>query len=153
MRTITRAMLRRVPRDCRTALDVGCGLGAFAQRLARRGIEVEAVDPSEDTIAAARSLTPHTTAGGIRFLTTDVTTMDLEPGRYDFISCLASIHHVPFDTVTRLRRVLAPGGVLAGRQTPTREMITFTMRVTSSLRMQACRRVQGRSERDHFQLP
>jgi hypothetical protein len=35
------------------------------------------------------------------------------PGRYDYIACLAGIHHVPFATVAGLRQALAPGGVLA----------------------------------------
>ena len=40
-----RLVLREVPRRCRTALDVGCGTGRFARRLARPGIAVHAVDP------------------------------------------------------------------------------------------------------------
>lgn len=32
---------------------------------------------------------------------------------YEFVSCLASLHHVPFGTVAKLREALTPGGVLA----------------------------------------
>ena len=37
--------------------------------------------------------------------------MGLPRSHYDFISCLASIHHAPFDTVCKLRDALTPGGV------------------------------------------
>jgi SAM-dependent methyltransferase len=102
-----RLLIRQVPSSAGRALDVGCGTGAFARRLAARGLAVDAVDPDESVIQAAG------TAPGVRFVHGDVRTMDLQEGRYDFISCLASLHHVPFGTVSRLRRALAPGGVLA----------------------------------------
>jgi SAM-dependent methyltransferase len=103
-----RLLLRQVPAGCRTALDVGCGTGRFARRLARRGIRVDAVDRSAEVIGAARAA-----GGGVRYLLADVTAMELPAGRYDYIACLASIHHVPFATVAGLREALAPGGVLA----------------------------------------
>jgi SAM-dependent methyltransferase len=108
-----RLLLRQLPPDCRAALDVGCGTGRFARRLARRGIEVDAIDPSPEAIAAARTLSGWT-PGDVspRFMRSDVTEAELAKGHYDFISCLASIHHMPFDTVTALRSALAPGGVL-----------------------------------------
>ncbi|MGN9843886.1 methyltransferase domain-containing protein [Nonomuraea sp. H19] len=105
-----RAMLRRVPAGCKTALDVGCGTGRFAHRLAARGIEVDAVDPAAEVIEAAVAASG---GAGPRFLHADITRMELRAGHYDYISCLASIHHVPFGTVAALRDALAPGGVLA----------------------------------------
>ncbi|NDZ99780.1 methyltransferase domain-containing protein, partial [Streptomyces sp. SID10116] len=39
-------LLRNLPPGGRTALDVGCGTGRFARRLAARGYEVDALDPS-----------------------------------------------------------------------------------------------------------
>ncbi|ARF81496.1 class I SAM-dependent methyltransferase [Kitasatospora aureofaciens] len=102
-------LLRSVPPDARRALDVGCGTGAFARALARRGLEVDAVDRDESVLAAARA------SGGpapIRYRQADLTALQLTPGHYDFISCLASLHHLPLDTLARLREALAPGGVL-----------------------------------------
>ncbi|MFI9592197.1 class I SAM-dependent methyltransferase [Nonomuraea sp. NPDC052265] len=104
-----RTMARLVPGGARTALDVGCGTGRFARRLAGLGIEVDAVDPAPEVIEAA-SAAP---VDGVRFLCADVTRMELPAGRYDYISCLASLHHMPFGTVAALRDALAPGGVLA----------------------------------------
>ncbi len=37
---------------------------------------------------------------------------ELPEGHYDAITCLTSLHHMPFATVTRLRAALAPGGAL-----------------------------------------
>ncbi|AHI00726.1 class I SAM-dependent methyltransferase [Kutzneria viridogrisea] len=99
-----RTVLRRLPARSGTALDVGCGTGRFARRLAAHGYIVEAVDPAFESI-------PDTP--GVRFRQGDITRMDLPRAHYDAITCLASLHHVPFDTVTRLRDALAPGGVLA----------------------------------------
>ncbi|MFF2144537.1 class I SAM-dependent methyltransferase [Kitasatospora sp. NPDC058190] len=102
-----RLLLRRLPTGARRALDVGCGTGAFARALARRGVEVEAVDRDAAVIAAARA-----DASGIHFRQADIEDLELPPGRYDYISCLASLHHLPIGTLDRLREALAPGGVL-----------------------------------------
>ncbi|HEX8132259.1 MAG TPA: class I SAM-dependent methyltransferase [Actinomycetes bacterium] len=106
-----RLLLRQLPPGCRTALDVGCGTGRFARRLAQRGLEVDAVDRSAEVLAAARGA-PAPPAGRVRYLLADATRMRLPAGRYDVISCLASLHHLPFATVAALRQALAPGGVL-----------------------------------------
>ncbi|MFI6587990.1 class I SAM-dependent methyltransferase [Embleya sp. NPDC050493] len=106
-------LLRQVPKNCRTALDVGCGTGRFARRLAASGIVVDAINPAEEVVAEARRRSPSTAgAPNPSFVCADVTDIELPRGHYDFISCLASIHHVPFDTVATLRDALAPGGVL-----------------------------------------
>lgn len=103
-----RLLLRQVPRNARTALDVGCGNGRFARRLEQRGLDVDAIDPSEQTVEIARQ---QPNGSKVSFRVADATTCEL--GRYDYISCLASLHHMPFETVTRLRDALNPGGALA----------------------------------------
>jgi 2-polyprenyl-3-methyl-5-hydroxy-6-metoxy-1,4-benzoquinol methylase len=62
-----RLLLRQLPPGCRTALDVGCGTGRFAGRLAQRGLEVDAVDRSAEVLAAARGA-PAPPAGRVRYL-------------------------------------------------------------------------------------
>lgn len=105
-------LLRHVPRGARRALDVGCGSGTFARKLANSGLEVDALDQAAEVLGVARALgSPG--PGTIDYRLADVTRTDLPAGRYDFISCLASLHHLPFSTVTNLRAALAPGGVLA----------------------------------------
>lgn len=99
-------LLHQVPSGCRRALDVGCGTGRFARLLATRSANVDAVDRSADMIATA----PPTR--NVSYIHADFRDLDL--AGYDFISCIASIHHVPFTpAVTQLRDALAPGGVLA----------------------------------------
>ncbi|NEA20668.1 class I SAM-dependent methyltransferase [Streptomyces halstedii] len=108
-----RLLLRQVPQNCGAALDVGCGTGRFARRLADLGIEVDAIDPSEEAIAEARALSGRIAGDrSPHFQHANVTEVELPKAHYDFISCLASIHHMPFDTVAALRDALAPGGVL-----------------------------------------
>ncbi|WP_327350955.1 class I SAM-dependent methyltransferase [Streptomyces sp. NBC_01304] len=101
-------LLKQVPDGARTALDVGCGTGRFARLLAQRGLDTQGVDPDADVVAAARRA-----GGGPRYRQVDVRAGELPDAHYDFISCLASLHHMPFDTVLSLRSALAPGGVLA----------------------------------------
>ncbi|MGP4089342.1 class I SAM-dependent methyltransferase, partial [Streptomyces sp. KR55] len=101
-------LLKQVPDGARTALDVGCGTGRFARLLAARGLDVEGVDANAEVIEAARAA-----GGGPQYRRADVREGQLPDGRYDFISCIASLHHMPFDTVLTLRQALAPGGVLA----------------------------------------
>ncbi|MEV5608229.1 class I SAM-dependent methyltransferase [Streptomyces sp. NPDC052225] len=102
-----RLLLRHLPAHGRTALDVGCGTGRFARRLVARGYRVDALDPDPATLAAAEAM-----GGGPRYRLADASRADLPAAHYDVISCLASLHHMPFTTLTRLRAALAPGGRL-----------------------------------------
>lgn len=103
-------LLRQVPPACRRALDVGCGTGAFARLPATRADKVDAIDRSAEMISAARA---HDTPN-ISYLNADIRQVELGTACYDFISCIASIHHVPFaETINQLRQALAPNGVLA----------------------------------------
>src|SRR5690348_11518556 len=79
-----RLLLRKLPKQGRTALDVGCGTGRFARRLAARGCAVDAVDPAAEVLGAARRI-----GGGPRFRRTDVASAGLPKGHYDVITCLA----------------------------------------------------------------
>ncbi|MEY7973491.1 class I SAM-dependent methyltransferase [Saccharomonospora xinjiangensis] len=105
-------LLRLAPAGARRALDVGCGAGKLARRLAARGLEVDALDPAGEVLAVASAIgSPG--PGTITYRQADAATHPLPSQHYDLITCVASLHHMPFDTVTRLRDALAPGGVLA----------------------------------------
>jgi 2-polyprenyl-3-methyl-5-hydroxy-6-metoxy-1,4-benzoquinol methylase len=51
-------ILNEVPSGCRTALDVGCGDGMLARRLAERSAKVTGIDRDPRMIALARAQ-PH----------------------------------------------------------------------------------------------
>jgi ubiquinone/menaquinone biosynthesis C-methylase UbiE len=53
-----RLLLAQLPQRCDRVLDVGCGAGSFATRLARRVEHVDAVDRSAAMIELARQRTP-----------------------------------------------------------------------------------------------
>ncbi|HKQ58453.1 MAG TPA: class I SAM-dependent methyltransferase, partial [Candidatus Eisenbacteria bacterium] len=102
-----------VPAGARAILDVGCGLGTLAARLAEghRDRTVTGIDLSPEMIARASRLA----AGhpGLVFRCGDFLTMDLPAGGYDCVISAATLHHMPADaTVERMVGLLAPGGTL-----------------------------------------
>jgi len=106
-----RQLLAAGPRPCRRALDVGCGLGTFARRLSTIAETIEALDGEPGVIDRARGLSAH--APNVRFIHADFMTW-AAGGRYDFISMIAVLHHLPFrEALTRAVTLLEPGGVLA----------------------------------------
>lgn len=104
-------LLRRLNPRCRTVLDVACGTGEHALRLAAGGFAVDGldIDPAFVRIAALKH-----PAG--RFFEADMSDFHL-PDRYDAALCLfSSIGYLrTLDCVTRtlscFREHLAPGGV------------------------------------------
>jgi 2-polyprenyl-3-methyl-5-hydroxy-6-metoxy-1,4-benzoquinol methylase len=103
-------LLAAVPHECRRALDVGCGLGTFARKLATRSRHVDALD-HDAVIQQARALSSDSER--VHFIHTDfMTWMADEP--YDFISMIAVLHHLPFsNALVKASRLLRPNGVLA----------------------------------------
>jgi len=103
-------ILRQLPRHFDSALDVGCGTGGLARLLATRANKVRGIDSDPEIIARAQELTPSATAA--TFTTAEALT-GITGGPYDVITCVATIHHLPFaDALTVFRRHLAPGGTL-----------------------------------------
>lgn len=88
-------LLRALPPRCERVLDVGCGTGAFAIRLAERAGRVDAVDRSAAMIEAARRVVPAT----VTCLQGDVAEMPLPGGAYDAITSISALHHMSLPTV------------------------------------------------------
>lgn len=105
-----RWILRQLPRRFGSALDVGSGAGDLARLLATRADEVRGVDADPAITAQARALSANATATS--FTVADALT-DLPAGPHDVITCVATIHHLPFaEALGAFRRHLAPGGTL-----------------------------------------
>jgi SAM-dependent methyltransferase len=114
-----RLLLRQLPRTCERALDVGCGAGGFAAKLAGRVGHVDAVDRSPEMIAAARLAVP----GNVTCVLADVMRDPLPGNCYDAIVSVTALHHMPLDrALQRLSAALRPGGVLAAVALPRRDL-------------------------------
>lgn len=104
-------ILRAVPEGCGDALDVGCGDGLLARKLAGQAKRVTGIDKSPDMIACARE----SAAGhpGLAFVEGDFLTAGLPAAGYDFVCSVTTIHHMDFEAaLVRMRELLRPGGTL-----------------------------------------
>lgn len=110
-----RLLLRQVPNPCQRVLDVGCGAGSFAARLAQRSERVDALDRSAEMIAEAK----HRTPGNVNCVLADVLTDPLPGKDYDAIFSITALHHMPLqEALSALAAGLRPGGVLAAIALP-----------------------------------
>ena len=76
-------LLQRVPPTARRALDVGCGAGLFAERLATTVPEVVAIDRDSDVIRNTSELSH---SPNVRYVVADVMQDDLPSASFDFVS-------------------------------------------------------------------
>jgi 2-polyprenyl-3-methyl-5-hydroxy-6-metoxy-1,4-benzoquinol methylase len=93
-------------------LDVGCGEGLLAQRLATVSRSVVGVDPDAESIRRANSRLR--SVANARVLLTGFDRIDPDERRYDLITFVASLHHLPLpETLLKARQMLTPTGELA----------------------------------------
>lgn len=93
----------------RRVLDVGCGEGQVARRVAALGAEVVGVDPAwAQLVVAGRR------GGGPRYVRASALALPVRPGACDaVVVCLVLEHVDPLEpAVAEIARVLAPGGHL-----------------------------------------
>ncbi|MFL6136465.1 MAG: class I SAM-dependent methyltransferase [Frankiaceae bacterium] len=97
----------------RSVLDIGCGTGTFACMLARRGLDVTAVDPAAASLDIARA---KPCAGRVRWLHGDATA--LPPLQVDLATITGNVAQVFVSdddgaaTLRGARAALRPGGHL-----------------------------------------
>ncbi|MDQ2921661.1 MAG: methyltransferase domain-containing protein, partial [Acidobacteriota bacterium] len=100
-----------VPCDAREVLDVGCGLGRLAARLAAPHRNVTGVDLSPEMIIRAKTLKG--AAGKLKFLCGNFVEMEFPNSAFDCVISAAALHHMPTKTaVERMISLVRPGGTL-----------------------------------------
>ena len=100
-------LVARHVQGARRVLDVGCGEGQVARRIAGTGAEVVGVDPTAAQVEMARQR-----AGGPRYVRAGAEALPCRDGSFDtVVVCLALEHVDAFETaIDEVARVLEPGG-------------------------------------------
>jgi 2-polyprenyl-6-hydroxyphenyl methylase / 3-demethylubiquinone-9 3-methyltransferase len=110
MRRVLIAELHLDPAGLR-ALDVGCGGGLLAEEFARLGCAVVGVDPSEDSLAAARK---HAAAQrlAIDYRRATGEALPFADASFDIVYCCDVLEHVTNlrQVIAETARALKPGG-------------------------------------------
>jgi ubiquinone/menaquinone biosynthesis C-methylase UbiE len=97
-------------------LEVGPGPGVTTDVLVEKVEQLTVVEIDTDL---ARALSARLADRGVEVINADATRMPLPDNRFDSALCLTMLHHVPSAELqdalfADVRRVLAPGGLLAG---------------------------------------
>jgi SAM-dependent methyltransferase len=100
-------LVARHLRGARRVLDIGCGEGQVARRIAGLGAEVVGLDPTPSQIRVARDR-----GGGPRFVRARAEALPCADDAFDAVLlCLALEHVEAFDVaIHEVARVLEPGG-------------------------------------------
>ena len=110
MRRVLTEELHLAPFGLR-ALDVGCGWGLLAEEFARLGCAVVGVDPSEESLAAARR---HAAGQGlaIQYQCAMGEALPFADASFDIVYCCDVLEHVTAlgQVIAETARVLRPGG-------------------------------------------
>ena len=103
-------LLAALPADCRRVVDIGCGLGTFARRLACAVEHVDALDCDPRVLAKAAQFSND--LSNVRFVNADFLTWQPQT-MYDAVSMIAVLHHLPFrPALLKAAALLRTGGVL-----------------------------------------
>jgi 2-polyprenyl-3-methyl-5-hydroxy-6-metoxy-1,4-benzoquinol methylase len=100
--------------DGRDVLDVGCGEGALARRLAGSGARVTGIDPLAQALENARAAGAETQA--LRYVEGVAQELPFAEQSFDVLIFFNSLHHIPVESMgpalREAARVLRPQGVL-----------------------------------------
>ena len=93
-------------------LDVGCGGGILTEAMAGKGARVTGIDMAEKPLAVARL---HQAESGtdVEYLQSTAEALaEARPGRYDVVTCLEMLEHVPSPrtVIEACKALVRPGG-------------------------------------------
>jgi SAM-dependent methyltransferase len=104
-------LLRQLPSRLGSALEVGCGTGAFTRLLAERADRVLGLDLSPGMVQVARARSG--AYPNITYQVADFTQWEFPPQGFDCVASIATLHHLPLaETLGRMGQALRPGGTL-----------------------------------------
>jgi SAM-dependent methyltransferase len=106
-------ILRSLPARRRAAVDVGCGTGVLAGKLASQFARVTGIDANTSMAGAASARLAQNPRVTIRRCRFEEFAPAAGDGEADLITMVAVLHHLDLeDTLARVPRLLAPGGRL-----------------------------------------
>jgi 2-polyprenyl-6-hydroxyphenyl methylase/3-demethylubiquinone-9 3-methyltransferase len=96
----------------KSVLDVGCGGGILTEAMARRGARVRGIDLSEKALKVAQLHLLESRLSVDYEMTSAEDLAAREPGRYDVVTCMELLEHVPdpASTVRACAELARPGG-------------------------------------------
>jgi len=105
-------LIEAIPRGARRVLDVGCGDGMLAARLAQLGVpHVVGLDQDRAVLDRARARHAGIT---VEWRQGDAFDVPFEAGSFDAVVSVATLHHVdPEKGLARFADLVKPGGVVA----------------------------------------
>jgi len=105
-------LLRELPNQSCSALDIGSGSGLFSFKLSSAFKEVFSLEPDE--ASCEYSQTRYESQSNMSFINNSFMEYDFKNQRFDYISAIASIHHMEFETsLEKMKMLLKPGGKIA----------------------------------------
>jgi 2-polyprenyl-3-methyl-5-hydroxy-6-metoxy-1,4-benzoquinol methylase len=98
-------------------LDLGCGTGHIVLRYGQYFKSILAVDHSEDMLNIAKKKVLNTQLNSVQFQRINIINfLAKETDKYDFISCVGFLHHLPLDELEKIvlsiKKLLNPKGQL-----------------------------------------
>ena len=107
-----RVILEALPERCGAAVDVGCGDGLLACKLAARCAAVTGIDRDEKMISVA--MERGRAIPSVSFVLADFLAYPVEDATFDFACSNTALHHMDFGAALgKMARILRPGGRLA----------------------------------------
>ena len=102
-------VIKRIPKD-KVVVDIGCGIGTLASRIAGFSKEVIGVDVAPERIDRAKAL--HN-ANNLKFYVGDAYDLPVESKSVDVVVSFCVFHHLDLEKMSlELKRVLREGGIV-----------------------------------------